>query len=271
MKIYSQVLYLSLFLSILPFSWSTQQDRLFYDAVRAEASGDLDSAIQLYSESAKISNSSNLHGNLANLHFKKEQFGRSILHFEKALLLDPGNSELSANLNFAYEMANTSPHNDNFANTYFSSKFLSFWVAIAALIFWAGLITSAYYLLFSTNKKSLFYLLPLWICLIALSAYASKLSLSEHNKLNRTVIVFETSSEHNKSKNVPLRRFAGETNTANTNVTSGENLLIDFDNNGNPKLHKVSDGEVWYLARSRDGRKKGWIKENEFGWILDPE
>ena len=42
MKIYSQGLYLSLFLSILPFSWSTQQDRLFYDAVRAEASGDLD-------------------------------------------------------------------------------------------------------------------------------------------------------------------------------------------------------------------------------------
>ena len=245
MKIYSQGLYLSLFLSILPFSWSTQQDRLFYDAVRAEASGDLDSAIQLYSESAKISNSSNLHGNLANLHFKKEQFGRSILHFEKALLLDPGNSELSANLNFAYEMANTSPHNDNFANTYFSSKFLSFWVAIAALIFWAGLITSAYYLLFSTNKKSLFYLLPLWICLIALSAYASKLSLSEHNKLNRTVIVFETSSEHNKSKNVPLRRFAGETNTANTNVTSGENLLIDFDNNGKLSVENVFCGTHW--------------------------
>ena len=48
MKIYSQGLYLSLFLSILPFSWSTQQDRLFYDAVRAEASGDLDLAIQIY-------------------------------------------------------------------------------------------------------------------------------------------------------------------------------------------------------------------------------
>jgi len=271
MKIYSQGLYLFLFLSFLPFSWSTQQDRLFYDAVRAEASGNLDLAIQIYLETAKISHSSNLHGNLANLHFKKEQFGRSILHFEKALLLDPGNSELSANLSFAYEMANTSAPDDNFANTYFSSNFLSFWVVIAALFFWGGLITSAYYLLFSTNKKLLIYLFPLWVCLTALSAYASNLSLSEHIKLNRTIIVFETSSEHNKSKYVPLRRFAGESNSANTTVTPGEKLLIDFDNNGNPKLHKVSDGEVWYLARSRDGRKKGWIKENEFGWILDPK
>jgi hypothetical protein len=168
-------------------------------------------------------------------------------------------------------MANTSPQNDNFANTYFSSNFLSFWVVIAALFFWGGLITSAYYLLFSTNKKLLIYLFPLWVCLTALSAYASNLSLSEHIKLNRTIIVFETSSEHNKSKYVPLRRFAGESNSANTTVTPGEKLLIDFDNNGNPKLHKVSDGEVWYLARSRDGRKKGWIKENEFGWILDPK
>ena len=72
-------------------------------------------------------------------------------------------------------------------------------------------------------------------------------------------------------KMFPFEDLPVRSNSANTNVTSGENLLIDFDNNGNPKLHKVSDGEVWYLARSRDGRKKGWIKENEFGWILDPE
>ena len=270
MKVYFQGLFIGLFLCLLPYSWSTQQDRLFYDAVRAEASGDLDLAIQIYLKTAKISHSSNLHGNLANLYFKKEQFGRSILHFEKALLLDPKNSELSANLNFAYEMANTSPKNKNLTSIYFSSNFLSFWIVISAIIFWVGLITLSYLLFYSTNKKLVFYLFPMWICLSVLSVYSSSLSLSEQNKLNRTVIVFEPDSEHNKAKKVPLRRFAGEPNSANTTVISGENLLIDFDDIGNPKSHKVLDGKTWYLARSKDGRKKGWIRENEFGWILDP-
>ena len=48
-----------------------QEDRLFYDAVRTEAAGDLDQAINLYLEASTLSHSANLHGNLANLYFKK--------------------------------------------------------------------------------------------------------------------------------------------------------------------------------------------------------
>lgn len=29
-------------------------------------------------------------------------------------------------------------------------------------------------------------------------------------------------------------------------------------------------GKTWYLAKSTDGKKKGWIREDEFGWIIDP-
>jgi tetratricopeptide (TPR) repeat protein len=72
-----------------------QADRLFYDAVRTEASGDLDQAINLYLKASALSHSANLHGNLANLYFKKEQFGHSILHFRKALLMNHRDADFS--------------------------------------------------------------------------------------------------------------------------------------------------------------------------------
>ena len=109
----------SIIFSFNSSSLGKDEDRLFYDAVRAEASGDLDQAITYYLQASKLSHSSNLHGNLANLYFKKEQFGHSILHFRKALLLKPNNNQLSANLDFAHEMAKTPPNTKNFASSYF--------------------------------------------------------------------------------------------------------------------------------------------------------
>ena len=70
---------------------ANSKDKLFYDAVRAEASGDLLTAIDLYEGASKVSKSSNLHGNLANLYFKTEKYGKAVLNYRRALLLDPGN------------------------------------------------------------------------------------------------------------------------------------------------------------------------------------
>ena len=39
-------------------------NKLFYDAVRAEASGDLDKAIEIYSAISQETHSANLHANL---------------------------------------------------------------------------------------------------------------------------------------------------------------------------------------------------------------
>jgi hypothetical protein len=37
------------------------------------------------------------------------------------------------------------------------------------------------------------------------------------------------------------------------------------------KTHRSPEGKNWYLARSKDGKKKGWILEDEFGWLIDPK
>ena len=98
------------FAPFLAFAWAQSghadsENQLFYDAVRAEAAKDFDSAIRLYEQSAKKSHSANLYGNLANLYFKKEMFGRSILNYRKALLLAPENRDFAANLSFVRETA----------------------------------------------------------------------------------------------------------------------------------------------------------------------
>ena len=111
------------FILILMASFSSltaeSENRLFYDGVRAEATGDLDSAINSYEDSAKIAHSANLHGNLANLYFKKEWLGKSVLNYRKALVLEPDNRDLYENLSFAMETARVESTGLDISSGYF--------------------------------------------------------------------------------------------------------------------------------------------------------
>ena len=99
--------------------------------------------------------------------------------------------------------------------------------------------------------------------------YATRLSYIANSELSREVIAHLPSDESNQSKTILLRRFAGEKNSANTTLLPGESLIIDLGKDGMNKKHKSPDGKNWYLARSKDGKKKGWILEGEFGWLID--
>ena len=270
MKLLHLLFYFLLGSMILKLQCLGQSDRLFYDAVRSEAAGDLDQAINLYLKASALSHSANLHGNLANLYFKKEQFGHSILHFRKALLLNPRDTELVANLNFAYEMANLSPPLQNFTNTYFSVNFLSFWIIICVIVFWVGLLILFYLLFFKTSRKPFLYFTTGWILVFSMCFFATNLCLKQKSELGREVISHLPSIENNHSNTISLRRFAGESNSVNTNILPGESLIIQLGNNGTNKSHQIANGNTWYLARSTNGKKKGWIREDEFGWIIDP-
>ena len=119
------------------------ENQLFYDAVRAEAAKDFDSAIRFYEQSAKKSHSANLYGNLANLYFKKEMFGRSILNYRKALLLAPENRDFTANLAFVRETARIQGSSLDKQSSYFyfdvSPSSINAWTVFTAIIFWGGL------------------------------------------------------------------------------------------------------------------------------------
>jgi tetratricopeptide (TPR) repeat protein len=269
MKFEYFLFWFSIIFSFHSLTFGKDEDRLFYDAVRAEASGDLDQAITYYLQASKLSHSSNLHGNLANLYFKKEQFGHSILHFRKALLLKPNNNQLSTNLDFAHDMAKIPPITKNFASSYFSRNNLSFWCILSVVLFWLGLLLLIYLFLFKASKVPLLYFALGWFLLCGFVGHATRLSYINNSELSREVIAFLPSEENNQSKAITLRRFAGEKNSANTTLLPGESLIIDLGKDGMNKTHQSPDGKNWYLARSKDGKKKGWIQEDEFGWLLD--
>ena len=49
----------------------------------------------------------------------------------------------------------------------------------------------------------------------------------------------------------------------------GESLFLQTDENGRPKKHMNLSGENWYLVVSADQGKKGWIRTEEVGLILE--
>tara|TARA_B100000212_G_scaffold320350_1_gene278123 strand:- start:896 stop:1717 length:822 start_codon:yes stop_codon:yes gene_type:complete len=242
-------------------------DRLFYDAVRSEASGDFVSAIDSYEKAAAISHSANLHGNLANLYFKMDDHGRSILNYRKALLLDPSNREFSANLAFVSDIAGLQKDSP-FSDGYIGSQSYVFWVVVTPTVIWGGLLVLGvlFFRRWAFDRVPWFGIL--WIVVCAISTWALKLSRTNQLLLSREVIALtDARKENNQSNEIALRRFAVANSSANTTVKSGESLFLDKDQDGTFKTHKSQSGTRWYLLRTKDSRKKGWVEEREIGWV----
>ena len=244
-------------------------ERIFYDAVRAEASGDLKLAISLYEQLSQNQHSANLHSNLANLYFKVEDYGRAVLHFRKSLLIDPDNREATSNLAFALEMSGVSNDTIHEENPAFSATALSIWALLSSAVLWGGLLffirLSKSNLLSSKSISFCF----LWLGLLSFLGWGWMKSRNNSEFLKREIIVLDNQSAK-KNSSIPLRRFAGEGSDHNTLIKPGTSLFVDLDEYGNHRLHTGPDGSAWYLVRSHNGSDKGWLKSNEFAKLLSP-
>ena len=264
------------FILILMASFSSltaeSENRLFYDGVRAEATGDLDSAINSYEDSAKIAHSANLHGNLANLYFKKEWLGKSVLNYRKALVLEPDNRDLYENLSFAMETARVESTGLDISSGYFRPASVNFWSITTSLFFWVGLLLVCLLFFFQIDLFYKLISILLWSALSGLGVWGVLKSKDNHELQKREVIAVtpQAKKDSNGSKTLELRRFAGNGSSANTSVVPGESLFLDFNEDGTPKDHRSANGEKWYLVRSLEGRKRGWMKASELGRILEP-
>lgn len=275
------------FASFLAFAWTQSghadsENQLFYDAVRAEAAKDFDSAIRFYEQSAKKSHSANLYGNLANLYFKKEMFGRSILNYRKALLLAPENRDFAANLSFVRETARIQSSSLDSRSSYLyfdvGPSSMNAWTIFTAIIFWGGMggMGLIYFLQFDRIFQVFVFLA--WIGLNSFGALGVTEAKNNHELQNREVIAIASSSseDSNASNQIYLRVSAFEGSATNTSVLPGESLFLEKKENqsaedGAVKKHKNAIGEVWYFVRSLEGRNKGWIREDQFERIVAPK
>jgi len=127
---------------------SAQATAQFAKANQEYAGGDFSAAISDYEELVRSGQDTpNLFYNLGNAYFRKKDFGRAILNYERALALEPHHPEAQANLRIArdearaLEMAPTRVERLlSFAtpNQYAVTAAIAFWTcafSVAALIF----------------------------------------------------------------------------------------------------------------------------------------
>jgi tetratricopeptide (TPR) repeat protein len=260
-----------LFLAIPLIVSGNEADRLFYEAVRVEAQGELDAAIALYEGAKTFAHSANLYGNLGNLYFKTNHYGKAILNYKKAILLVPENLEFKANLRQVMEVANLPIATPTADDSYFAPNTINLWCWLTVALFWSGLIGGFFLwgaILPIWGKAGM---LATWAALVGLGMYACWRSDNNAALLFReAVAIAESPADAMEEPGViPLRRYAGETNEANAELKSGEIVRIEVEDGGKLKTHVSSDGVVWYLARSRSGGKKGWAKKIELRRILN--
>ena len=91
-------LYMLLSLVALQPAWS-QEDKMKGDS--AYIRGDYAAAIEIYEALLRQGEAAELYYNLGNSYYKQEELGRAILNYERALLLQPGNADVQANLEIA--------------------------------------------------------------------------------------------------------------------------------------------------------------------------
>ena len=255
--------------ALLP-SVEASNEKLFYDAVRAEASGDLIKAVEIYCEIAKTDHSANLHANLANLYFKLENYARVILHLRKAIWLDPENREYADNLAYALELASISNQNEFQFGSAFSAHLQLFWLIAFAILFWAGIFFVLLFFRTSLTNSRVYLLGALWLGGVSFFGWGWYQTILNSSKLSREVVAINATPQvDNLEKKLALRVFAGDGSEANTKVNLGSSLFLDVDDNNLPRFHTSPNGDKWFLARSASGANKGWVREEEIEPILD--
>ena len=87
--------------------------------------------------------------------------------------------------------------------------------------------------------------------------------------MERTVVALNSDnvSESNSSTDIQLRKFAAKTSSANSSVRFGETLIVDKSDSGKLQSHQSQGTQNWLLVSTPDKRRRGWVLEDEVGWL----
>lgn len=85
----------------LLFATSSSWAQTKAQADSAYLNKDYAQAIEIYESLLQTGESGEIYYNLGNAYFKQNELGRAILNYERALILQPGNNDVSANLDIA--------------------------------------------------------------------------------------------------------------------------------------------------------------------------
>ena len=146
----------------------------FVKANQEYAAGDFKAAIDDYEALVRAGqDTANLFYNLGNAYFRKSDFGRAILNYERALALDPHHPEAEANVRIARDEARALELVPTRSDRLFAFANENRFVVAAAIAFWMGIFSIVAWIIGRRRSRGAFALSILSLSIFAIAVVAS--------------------------------------------------------------------------------------------------
>lgn len=246
-----KTVYILVFLLISQFSFALDRDSLWVRANDAYSLGEYATALDIYQHIEKDGYvSARLWYNMGNTYYKLQDDGKAILYYERALKLDPSNSDVKHNLEIArlkiLDKIETVPEfilttwTKDLRNTMSSDKWA--WTGVA-LLFIVALLLLAFRFAPLASQRKISFVLACLVSLCVILSFAFSISLKSNVESGDGAVVL-----------VPVSNVKSAPNS------TGGNLFI---------LHEGTKVEIlehvgqWSRIELSDGRQ-GWMLSKDF-------
>jgi hypothetical protein len=184
----------SLFLFVVGSSIvSAQTTAQFAKANQEYAAGDFNAAINDYGELVRSGQDTpNLFYNLGNAYFRKKDFGRAILNYERALALDPRHPEAQANLRIARDDARALELTPTKLERWLGFATLNQYTIAAAIAFWVFASCVGVLILSHRRSRSAMALSILSLSIFAVAVFAAWTLSRGENAAGLAVVTAES-------------------------------------------------------------------------------
>ena len=228
------------------FSGSKLEDATKAEGDSAYIRNDFASAIQIYESLLRKGESADVYYNLGNSYYKINEIAKAILNYEKALLLQPGNGDIRANLEIArgktVDKVEVVPEIFfvTWTKALINSMSVDSW-AIWGIVSFLLLIVSLYFFIFSKQvvlKKVGFITGIIFLIVVVMAnIFASK---QKEELLNRDTAII-------MSPSVTVRSTPSENGTSLFILHEGHKVNIKDDSMKDWKEIRLEDGKVGWV------------------------
>ena len=225
-------------------------DSLFVSANELYRNGAFEEAIKKYKEIETLDSvSSELFLNLGNAHYKLNKVGPTIFYYEKALKLDPLNTDVKNNLIFAQRLALDNIKEvpktifQKFNSTYLQKLSYNEWAIVVVLFsFLTALFFLLFYFSYSPTKKRIYFTTSILSFIIFIFTVFITFNQYKQTKNKKEAIVFAEKTEVRSAPTLNAEEIF--------TLHEGTKVMV-LDTLDNWKKIKIADG------------KEGWIIANE--------